>query len=90
MGNPYDPSCCSFFNCRGLDATMESMGCKRLAEPVYMEEKGQVRRGFFSYQKMQDVSYEYWEGLHTLHSRGAHGRADWKPDAPRDVVPGKT
>ena len=80
--SPYDPSSVTFFNRAGLDAAMHSFGCERIRPERYWEPSGEIRRGFFVYQKRENVNHGYWEGLHSYHTRSAHAHSDWTPDTP--------
>ena len=78
--SPYDPSSVTFFNARGISAAMKSFGCRLETEPLYLETRGNIRRGFFVFRKAEQVTHGYWEGLHTYHTRAAHARTDWQAD----------
>jgi 2-polyprenyl-3-methyl-5-hydroxy-6-metoxy-1,4-benzoquinol methylase len=79
--NLYDPLSVTFFNVPGLLATMKSFGCEMVGSGKLLMLPGcDINRGFTVFKKTSNVVYEYWEGLHTLHSRFAHDRSDWKPD----------
>lgn len=78
--SPYDPSSVTFFNACAMDATLKTLGCEPIAEPVYWEPSGAIRRGFFTYRRTAEINHGYWEGLHDYHTRAAHANADWKPD----------
>jgi SAM-dependent methyltransferase len=81
---PYDPSSVAFFNEAGLVAAMESFGCERAGNTEYFWDQGggNTYRGLTIFKKTSNIVHGYWEGLHTYHSRFAHERSDWKPDAP--------
>lgn len=78
--SPYDPSSVTFFNACAMNATMKTLGCEPINEPVYWEKNGDIRRGFFSYKKVCDINYSYWTGLHDMHTRGGHRGSPWTPD----------
>jgi hypothetical protein len=81
--NLYDPSSVSFFNVPGLRATMKSFGCEMIGTAEYHNQAAvDINRGFTVFKKTSNDVYGYWEGLHTYHSRSAHEKRDWKPDAP--------
>lgn len=89
--SPYDLSSCAFFNEIAIDQTMKHFGCEKTEGMLWLESDtraldpnwyASVRRGFVAYRKTSNMRYPYWEpgGTHTLHTRAAHQREEWKPE----------